>query len=110
LNPTGTLDFYYQVANNPNSVTAISCESDTSFLGFETSVAFRLDGGSLGTIVEWDSGNYRRAAIGKSRNRLVLIHGAIDATAGVNIFSEVKYANRLECLLPNEGNVGRIDS
>jgi hypothetical protein len=37
LNPTGTLDFYYEVANDPNSVTAISRESDTSFLGFETS-------------------------------------------------------------------------
>jgi hypothetical protein len=36
LNPTGTLDFYYEVANDPNSVTAISRESDTSFLGFET--------------------------------------------------------------------------
>ncbi len=34
----------------------------------------------------------------------------IDATAGVNIFSEVRYVNRLECLLPNEGNIGRIDS
>jgi hypothetical protein len=34
----------------------------------------------------------------------------IDATTGVNIFSEVRYANRLECLLPNEGNIGRVDS
>jgi hypothetical protein len=47
LDPIGTLDFYYEVANDPNSVTAISCEPDTSFLGFATAVAFRVDGASL---------------------------------------------------------------
>jgi len=47
LNPSGTLDFYYQVINSANSATALSRESDTSFVGFGTAVAFRLDGGSL---------------------------------------------------------------
>jgi PEP-CTERM motif len=47
LNPTGTLDFYYQVFNSAVSVTALAHESDTSFLGFPSTVAFRLDGGSL---------------------------------------------------------------
>jgi PEP-CTERM motif len=49
-NPSGTLDFYYQVKNSASSATAIARESDTSF----TSVAanalfagFRIDGGSL---------------------------------------------------------------
>jgi PEP-CTERM motif len=47
LNPTGTLDFYYQVFNSANSITALAHESDTSFLGFPVQVAFRVDGGSL---------------------------------------------------------------
>lgn len=46
-NASGTLDFYYQVSNSANSVTAIARESNTSFLGFAPQVAFRLDGGSL---------------------------------------------------------------
>jgi hypothetical protein len=33
--------------NSANSATALSRESDTSFTGFLTQVAFRLDGGSL---------------------------------------------------------------
>jgi PEP-CTERM motif len=49
LNPSGTLDFYYQVFNNAVSVTALAHESDTSFLGFPSTVAFRTDGGSLPT-------------------------------------------------------------
>lgn len=47
LNPTGTLDFYYQVVNNANSATSLARESDVNFLGFATSVAYRLDGVSL---------------------------------------------------------------
>lgn len=47
-NSSGTLDFYYQVSNSANSVTAIAREANTSFLGYLTQVAFRLDGGSLG--------------------------------------------------------------
>ena len=47
-NPSGTLDFYYEVVNNGTSVTALSREPDTSFDGFATSLAFRLDGASLG--------------------------------------------------------------
>ncbi len=47
-NPSGTLDFYYQVVNNAGSKTALSRESNTSFLGFAPQVAFRLDGGALG--------------------------------------------------------------
>jgi hypothetical protein len=47
LNPTGTLDFYYQVTNDATSVTSLSRESSTSFLGYATAVAYRVDGGSL---------------------------------------------------------------
>lgn len=47
MNASGTLDFYYQVVNNANSSTAIAREANTSFTGFQTSVAFRLDGASL---------------------------------------------------------------
>lgn len=47
LNPTGTLDFYYQVVNNANSATSLARESDVNFLGFLTSAAYRVDGGSL---------------------------------------------------------------
>src|SRR5262249_35201217 len=46
-NGTGTLDFYYQIANNAASATALARQSSTSFAGFLTQVAFRLDGGSL---------------------------------------------------------------
>jgi len=42
-NPSGTIDFYYQVFNNLSSVTALSRESDTSFVGYLTNVAFRTD-------------------------------------------------------------------
>ncbi len=47
-NPSGTLDFYYQVINNGSSKTDLSRESNTNFFGFAPQVAFRLDGGSLG--------------------------------------------------------------
>ena len=43
LNPSGTLDFYYQVANSANSATAIARETDTSFAGFATQAGFRID-------------------------------------------------------------------
>src|SRR5215472_3115701 len=46
-NGTGTLDFYYQIANNAATATALARQSSTSFAGFLTQVAFRLDGGSL---------------------------------------------------------------
>ena len=42
-NPSGTLDFYYQVANSAASATAIAREADTSFTGFTTSTGFRVD-------------------------------------------------------------------
>lgn len=42
-NSTGTLDFYYQVANSANSATAIARETDTSFAGFTTWTGFRVD-------------------------------------------------------------------
>ena len=47
MNPTGTLDFYYQVVNNMRSSTAIARESNANFAGFETWTGFRLDGASL---------------------------------------------------------------
>ena len=43
LNPTGTLDFYYQVANSAGSATSIARETDTSFAGWVTQVGFRVD-------------------------------------------------------------------
>jgi hypothetical protein len=46
-NSTGTFDFYYQVTNDPTSVTSLERESSTSFLGYATAVAYRVDGGSL---------------------------------------------------------------
>lgn len=48
LNPTGTLDFYYQVANSGTSKTAIARESDTNFDSFATQVGYFFNGGSLG--------------------------------------------------------------
>lgn len=47
MNPSGTLDFYYQVDNSPNSATAIARETDTSFVNFLTYTGYRIDGGSL---------------------------------------------------------------
>ena len=47
MNPTGTLDFYYQVVNNVGSATNIARESNANFAGFETWTGYRLDGGSL---------------------------------------------------------------
>ena len=53
----GTLDFYYQATNfdtshcgGPGQVPCdpIARETDISFLGFVTSIGFRLDGGSFG--------------------------------------------------------------
>ena len=43
LHPTGTLDFYYQVANDGTSATSIARETDTSFAGFATQAGFRID-------------------------------------------------------------------
>ena len=58
-NPSGTLDFYYQVNNcfqpgiaafcpgGAASATAIAREADESFVGFMTFLGFRVDGSSL---------------------------------------------------------------
>lgn len=43
----GTLDFYYQIANNANSATSIARETDVNFGSFTTSTGFRLDGSFL---------------------------------------------------------------
>ena len=45
----GTLDFYYQIANDAASATAIARESNTNFASqaFNISTGFRTDGGSL---------------------------------------------------------------
>jgi hypothetical protein len=43
----GTLDFYYQVANDSTSATAIRAVSNTSFTGFLTDLGFRIDGSTL---------------------------------------------------------------
>jgi hypothetical protein len=42
-NSSGTLDFYYQLMNSPNSATAIARETNTSFQGFVTYTGFRTD-------------------------------------------------------------------
>lgn len=47
MNPSGTLDFYYQVANDPGSASAIARQTDTSFFGWDTWTGYRIDGGSL---------------------------------------------------------------
>jgi hypothetical protein len=46
-NPSGTLDFYYQVANALASATAIARETNTNFVGWETWTGYRIDGGAL---------------------------------------------------------------
>jgi hypothetical protein len=49
----GTLDFYYQVANNASSATAIARQTDTSFTGYTTSLGYRTDavsGFATGTV------------------------------------------------------------
>jgi hypothetical protein len=44
----GTLDFYYQIANNASSATAIAESSDVVFtLANAPAIGFRVDGGSL---------------------------------------------------------------
>jgi len=51
MNPSGTLDFYYQVNNDLSSATSLRAESNVDFTGFLTSLAFRLDGATLpGTV------------------------------------------------------------
>ncbi len=48
-NSSGTLDFYYQVANGANSASAIARESNTNFQGFLTYLGYRTD--ALGLFV-----------------------------------------------------------
>jgi hypothetical protein len=43
----GTLDFYYQVENDPTSASAIARVTGTNFAGATISTGFRVDGGSL---------------------------------------------------------------
>ena len=43
----GTLDFYYQVFDNANSIDSIARETDTNFVGFATATGFRVDGSTL---------------------------------------------------------------
>lgn len=42
-NPSGSLDFYYQVWDDTVSATAIARETNTSFAGFQTYTGFRVD-------------------------------------------------------------------
>ena len=42
-NENNTLDFYYQVSNDANSLTSLGRETNFSFTGFNTSVFFRTD-------------------------------------------------------------------
>src|SRR4051812_28332692 len=46
-NPTGTLDFYYQVVNAAGSATSLARVAANSYAGWATAVAFRFDGASL---------------------------------------------------------------
>jgi hypothetical protein len=43
----GTMDFYYQVVNDPTSATALARLTATDFAGFATNSAFRTDGSTL---------------------------------------------------------------
>jgi hypothetical protein len=43
----GTLDFYYQIANDMSSIDPLSLVANTSFKGFTTATGFRLDGSTL---------------------------------------------------------------
>jgi hypothetical protein len=47
MNASGTLDFYYQVVNDPSSSTSIAREASANYEGFMTWMGYRLDGGSL---------------------------------------------------------------
>jgi PEP-CTERM motif len=44
---TGTLDFYYQVANSASSATSIARETNTNFGSFTTDTGYRIDGSTL---------------------------------------------------------------
>ncbi len=44
---TGTLDFYYQIANSGSSATAIGLQTNSNFSGFQTYMGYRIDGSSL---------------------------------------------------------------
>lgn len=46
-NDNGTLDFYYQIANNASSADAILLVTATNFSGFTTDGGFRSDGSTL---------------------------------------------------------------
>lgn len=46
-NNGGTLDFYYQVTNDPTSATALARLTATNFTGFVTDAGFRTDGSTL---------------------------------------------------------------
>jgi hypothetical protein len=43
----GTLDFYYQVTNDPSSATALARMTATNFSGWMTDAGYRTDGGTL---------------------------------------------------------------
>ncbi len=43
----GTLDFYYQVTNDPTSATALARLTATNFANFATDAGYRTDGGTL---------------------------------------------------------------
>ena len=43
----GTLDFYYQIVNDPSSSTALARLTATDFAGFTTNSAYRTDGSTL---------------------------------------------------------------
>jgi len=46
-NDGGTLDFYYQVTNDPGSSTALARLAATDFAGFVTDAGYRTDGSTL---------------------------------------------------------------
>jgi hypothetical protein len=47
-NDGGTMDFYYQVTNDPTSATALARLTGTNFASFTTDVAYLTNGASLG--------------------------------------------------------------
>lgn len=72
---SGTLDFYYQVTNDPSSSTAIARETDVNFAGFVTWTGYRVDGSTLtgtgfvdGTVPPVTADNFDGKTIGFSFN------------------------------------------
>lgn len=77
-NPTGTLDFYYQVANDPSSATELVRETISNFEGFQVSAAFQIH--ALGPFTEGNSPNYQ-LVVGRNATGSVVDFALLPALA-----------------------------